>query len=76
MKLTAMTRRRSYGIRLDPELLDALRTIAARDLIPVATRKYRIAEDGDTIVSNSDLGTAARLFDEAGGYSIERSAQG
>jgi len=33
-----MVRRTFYGIRLDPELLDALRRIAERDLIPVATQ--------------------------------------
>lgn len=33
-----MARRTFYGIRLDPELLDALRRIAERDLIPVATQ--------------------------------------
>jgi len=34
----AMARRTFYGIRLDPELLDSLRQIAERDLIPVATQ--------------------------------------
>ena len=33
-----MARRSFYGVRLDPESLLALRAIAARELVPVATQ--------------------------------------